>query len=79
MIRSVLFGVIMERYLFAHEPARSVPTADLEPLLADVLAAAIGTPAAGAAGPTRPEDSPPPTPTPAPSPPSPTAPTATAP
>ncbi|WP_328633962.1 TetR/AcrR family transcriptional regulator [Streptomyces sp. NBC_00356] len=58
MIRSVLFGVIMERYLFAHEPARSVSTADLEPLLADVLAAAIGTPAAGAAGPTRPEASP---------------------
>ncbi|MFJ9177392.1 TetR family transcriptional regulator [Streptomyces sp. NPDC102360] len=58
MIRSVLFGVIMERYLFAHEPARSVPTADLEPLLADVLATAIGTPAEGAAGPPRPADSP---------------------
>ncbi|MEB8340462.1 TetR/AcrR family transcriptional regulator [Streptomyces endophyticus] len=58
MIRSVLFGVIMERYLFAHEPARSVPTADLEPLLADVLAAAIGTPAEGAAEPPRAEDSP---------------------
>lgn len=42
MIRSVLFGVIMERYLFAHEPARSVPTAELEPLLTDVLAAAVG-------------------------------------
>ncbi|MHB9754801.1 TetR/AcrR family transcriptional regulator [Streptomyces sp. BYX5S] len=42
MIRSILFGVIMERYLFAHEPARSVPTADLEPLLTDVLATAVG-------------------------------------
>ncbi|MBA0050894.1 TetR family transcriptional regulator [Streptomyces sp. AJS327] len=41
MIRSVLFGVIMERYLFAHEPARSVPTDTLEPLLADVLTAAL--------------------------------------
>ncbi|WP_425835868.1 TetR family transcriptional regulator [Streptomyces fractus] len=58
MIRSVLFGVIMERYLFAHEPARSVPTADLEPLLADVLATAIGTPAEGADKPSRPGDSP---------------------
>ncbi|MFI5659504.1 TetR family transcriptional regulator [Streptomyces sp. NPDC051684] len=58
MIRSVLFGVIMERYLFAHEPARSVPTAELEPLLTDVLTAAIGTQAEGADGPPRAEDSP---------------------
>ncbi|WP_353941511.1 TetR family transcriptional regulator [Streptomyces sp. HUAS MG91] len=42
LIRSILFGVIMERYLFAHEPARSVPTAELEPLLAAVLTAAVG-------------------------------------
>ncbi|WP_216895303.1 TetR family transcriptional regulator [Nocardia alni] len=41
LVRSILFGVIMERYLFAHEPARSVPTADLEPALAAVLAVAL--------------------------------------
>ncbi|MFB7710954.1 TetR family transcriptional regulator [Streptomyces sp. NPDC056105] len=41
MIRSILFGVIMERYLFAHEPARSVPTDTLEPVLTDVLTAAL--------------------------------------
>ncbi|MFD7294402.1 TetR family transcriptional regulator [Streptomyces sp. NPDC059897] len=58
MIRSVLFGVIMERYLFAHEPARSVPTVDLEPLLTDVLAAAIGAPAEDPEGPPRPGHSP---------------------
>ncbi|WP_420032743.1 TetR family transcriptional regulator [Streptomyces sp. cg28] len=56
LIRSILFGVIMERYLFAHEPARSVPTAELEPLLTAVLAAAVGgtqapTPAPGPATP----------------------------
>ncbi|MFJ8822094.1 TetR family transcriptional regulator [Streptomyces sp. NPDC102467] len=43
LVRSILFGVIMERYLFAHEPARSVPTDTLEPLLTAVLAAAVGT------------------------------------
>ncbi|MFD6279143.1 TetR family transcriptional regulator, partial [Streptomyces sp. NPDC060209] len=42
VIRSVLFGVIMERYVFAHEPAASVPTAELAPALADVLATAFG-------------------------------------
>ncbi|WP_159694430.1 TetR family transcriptional regulator [Streptomyces sp. Tu 2975] len=42
LVRSVLFGVIMERYLFAHEPAASVPTAALAPALADVLATAFG-------------------------------------
>lgn len=42
MIRSVLFGVIMERYVFAHEPAASVPTEELAPALADVLATAFG-------------------------------------
>ncbi|MFD4902640.1 TetR family transcriptional regulator [Streptomyces sp. NPDC058411] len=42
MIRSVLFGVIMERYVFAHEPAASVPTAELAPALTDVLATAFG-------------------------------------
>jgi DNA-binding MarR family transcriptional regulator len=41
LVRSILFGVIMERYLFAHEPARSVPAADLEPALAAVLAVAL--------------------------------------
>ncbi|WP_306319259.1 MULTISPECIES: TetR family transcriptional regulator [unclassified Streptomyces] len=56
MIRSVLFGVIMERYLFAHEPARSVPTADLERLLTEVLAAAVG--ASARSGEPRPGDSP---------------------
>ncbi|MEU1196295.1 TetR family transcriptional regulator [Streptomyces sp. NPDC005813] len=54
MVRSILFGVIMERYMFAHEPARSVPTEQLEPALADVLATAVGareaTPEAGSAG-----------------------------
>ncbi|MFF5897858.1 TetR family transcriptional regulator [Streptomyces argenteolus] len=44
MIRSVLFGVIMERYVFAHEPAASVPTAELAPALTEVLAAAFGGP-----------------------------------
>ncbi|MFE5028021.1 TetR family transcriptional regulator [Streptomyces sp. NPDC056656] len=44
MIRSILFGVIMERYLFAHEPATSVPTGTLEPVLADVLTAALTGP-----------------------------------
>ncbi|QNP66780.1 TetR family transcriptional regulator [Streptomyces genisteinicus] len=42
LVRSVLFGVIMERYLFAHEPAASLPTRDLAPALAEVLAAAFG-------------------------------------
>ncbi|WP_432102642.1 TetR family transcriptional regulator [Streptomyces sp. bgisy091] len=42
MIRSVLFGVIMERYVFAHEPAASVPTAELATALTDVLATAFG-------------------------------------
>ncbi|MEV8567631.1 TetR family transcriptional regulator [Streptomyces sp. NPDC051322] len=42
VIRSVLFGVIMERYLFAHEPAASVPTEELAPALADVLTTAFG-------------------------------------
>lgn len=42
MIRSVLFGVIMERYVFAHEPAASVPTGELAPALTDVLTAAFG-------------------------------------
>ncbi|MEU0395616.1 TetR family transcriptional regulator [Streptomyces sp. NPDC006208] len=41
MVRSILFGVIMERYMFAHEPARSVPRAALEPALADALATAV--------------------------------------
>ncbi|WP_328908547.1 TetR family transcriptional regulator [Streptomyces sp. NBC_00234] len=44
MIRSVLFGVIMERYVFAHEPAASVPTEEFAPALADVLATAFGDP-----------------------------------
>ncbi|MFC8226108.1 TetR family transcriptional regulator [Streptomyces sp. NPDC057287] len=42
VIRSVLFGVIMERYVFAHEPAASVPTEELAPALSDVLATAFG-------------------------------------
>ncbi|MEU0372258.1 TetR family transcriptional regulator [Streptomyces sp. NPDC006283] len=42
LVRSVLFGVIMERYLFAHEPAASVPTAELAPALAEVLGCAFG-------------------------------------
>lgn len=42
MIRSVLFGVIMERYVFAHDPAVSVPTGDFAPALTDVLTAAFG-------------------------------------
>lgn len=42
VIRSVLFGVVMERYVFAHEPAASVSTAELAPLLTDVLATAFG-------------------------------------
>ncbi|MFF3301954.1 TetR family transcriptional regulator [Streptomyces sp. NPDC002908] len=42
VVRSILFGVIMERYVFAHEPAASVPTAELAPALTDVLAAAFG-------------------------------------
>ncbi|WP_328403666.1 TetR family transcriptional regulator [Streptomyces sp. NBC_00390] len=41
MVRSILFGVIMERYMFAHEPARSVPKAALEPALADALVTAM--------------------------------------
>ncbi|MEU6986481.1 TetR family transcriptional regulator [Streptomyces sp. NPDC046324] len=42
VIRSVLFGVIMERYLFAHEPAASVPAEELVPALTDVLTTAFG-------------------------------------
>ncbi|MDQ8708339.1 TetR family transcriptional regulator [Streptomyces sp. LHD-70] len=42
LVRSVLFGVIMERYLFAHEPAASVPTGEFAPALADVLTTAFG-------------------------------------
>ncbi|WP_432172332.1 TetR family transcriptional regulator [Streptomyces sp. Tue6028] len=60
MVRSVLFGVIMERYMFAHEPARSVPTEQLEPALADVLATAVGAreaaPGAGSDGSARAAD-----------------------
>ncbi|MFI2644455.1 MarR family winged helix-turn-helix transcriptional regulator [Streptomyces sp. NPDC018610] len=57
LIRSILFGVIMERCLFAHEPARSVPTAELEPLLTEVLAMAFGAPRAPA--PAAPRSAPP--------------------
>ncbi|MFB8316775.1 TetR family transcriptional regulator [Streptomyces sp. NPDC055954] len=46
VIRSVLFGVIMERYVFAHEPAASVPTEELAPALTDVLTTAFGEPGA---------------------------------
>ncbi|WP_405902191.1 TetR family transcriptional regulator [Streptomyces sp. NBC_00656] len=42
VVRSVLFGVIMERYLFAHEPAASVPAGELAPVLTDVLVTAFG-------------------------------------
>ncbi|MFE5243470.1 MULTISPECIES: TetR/AcrR family transcriptional regulator [unclassified Streptomyces] len=42
VVRSVLFGVIMERYLFAHEPAASVPTEEFAAALTDVLATAFG-------------------------------------
>ncbi|MCX5414588.1 TetR family transcriptional regulator [Streptomyces sp. NBC_00059] len=42
VVRSVLFGVIMERYLFAHEPAASVPTEEFAQALTDVLATAFG-------------------------------------
>ena len=50
LVRSILFGVIMERYLFAHEPARSVPTPELEPALATVLAVALQDMPASASG-----------------------------
>lgn len=49
LVRSVLFGVIMERYLFAHEPAASVPTGELAPALAQVLTAAFTAEAGGGA------------------------------
>lgn len=42
VVRSILFGVIMERYVFAHEPAASVPTEELAPALTDVLTTAFG-------------------------------------
>lgn len=42
LIRSILFGVVMERYLFAHEPAASVPTDELAPALTEVLTTAFG-------------------------------------
>ncbi|MFJ8857872.1 TetR family transcriptional regulator [Streptomyces sp. NPDC102451] len=54
VIRSVLFGVIMERYVFAHEPAASVPTAEFAPALTDVLATAFG----GTGGPAAPRTDP---------------------
>lgn len=47
LVRSVLFGVIMERYLFAHEPASSVPTSTLTPALTQVLTAAFTADAEG--------------------------------
>ncbi|MFE2022790.1 TetR family transcriptional regulator [Streptomyces sp. NPDC059499] len=53
MIRSVLFGVIMERYVFAHDPAVSVPTEDLAPALTDVLTTAFGDAVRPARGPER--------------------------
>jgi AcrR family transcriptional regulator/DNA-binding MarR family transcriptional regulator len=70
LIRSVLFGVIMERYLFAHEPARSVPSAELEPLLTQVLTTAFGSAVAPApvGEPRASEPTAPPAPAPAPSP-----------
>ncbi|QFG22975.1 TetR family transcriptional regulator [Actinomadura sp. WMMB 499] len=46
MIRSILFGVIMERYVFGHEPAPSVPTGALRPALAAALATAVAGPEA---------------------------------
>ncbi|MFS0691560.1 TetR family transcriptional regulator [Streptomyces nitrosporeus] len=42
LVRSILFGVIMERYVFAHEPAASLPAERLRPALAEVLATAFG-------------------------------------
>ncbi|MER5897885.1 TetR family transcriptional regulator [Streptomyces sp. NPDC001876] len=53
MIRSVLFGVIMERYVFAHDPAVSIPTEDLAPALTDVLTTAFGDAVHPARGPER--------------------------
>ncbi|MET9112576.1 TetR/AcrR family transcriptional regulator, partial [Streptomyces zhihengii] len=47
LVRSVLFGVIMERYLFAHEPASSLPTSTLTPALTQVLTAAFTADAEG--------------------------------
>lgn len=41
IVRSVLFGVVMERYLFAHEPARSVPSEVFAPYFAEALSAAL--------------------------------------
>ncbi|WP_128555127.1 TetR/AcrR family transcriptional regulator [Streptomyces triticagri] len=42
VVRSILFGVIMERYVFAHEPAASVPSAELGTALSAALATALG-------------------------------------
>ncbi|MYW97569.1 TetR family transcriptional regulator [Amycolatopsis rubida] len=52
LVRSVLFGVVMERYLFAHEPARSVPSEAFTPYFAEALSSALDrahTPAADSA------------------------------
>lgn len=41
LVRSVLFGVVMERYLFAHEPAHSVPSATFAPYFAEAMSASL--------------------------------------
>lgn len=47
MVRCLLGGMIMERYLYAEEPARSIPAAAFEAALATALQHAISGPLPG--------------------------------
>jgi len=49
MVRCLIAGMIMERYIYALEPARSVPTATFEAALANALQHALNGPLPGAA------------------------------
>lgn len=44
MVRCLLGGMIMERYLYAEEPTRSIPAATFEVALASALQHAITGP-----------------------------------
>jgi AcrR family transcriptional regulator len=48
MVRCLIAGMIMERYIYALEPARSVPTVTFEAALANALQHALNGPLPGA-------------------------------
>lgn len=50
MVKCLIGGMIMERYIYALEPVRSLPAAAFEAALADLLQHALSGPLTGAAG-----------------------------